>query len=130
MNATEYIPGVCNIGVAEIAARRRSGWIGAIITIAVWAALILLKLGMAWYLLLLLIMASSASGFIQARMHFCAAFGLRHLFNFSAQVGNAETVVQKELWAADRRRALQIGAYSFIVGLAVTTAALLSRNVV
>jgi hypothetical protein len=130
MNQAEYIPGVCNIGRAEIVARRRAGWIGLVLTIVIWLALIFFRLGPVWLLLLFLSASLSASGFIQAKMHFCAAFGMRHIFNFSPQVGNAETVMQKELWAADRRKALQIGAYSVFVGLAVMLAALLLRRLV
>jgi hypothetical protein len=130
MNQAEYIPGVCNIGRAEIAARRRVGWIGLVLTIVIWLAVIVFRLGTFWLLLLFLSSSLSASGFIQAKMHFCAAFGMRHIFNFSPQVGNAETVMQKELWAADRRKALQIGAYAIFIGLAVVLATRLLRLLV
>ena len=33
----EYIPGVCNIGPAEIARRRRAGWTGLVATVVLWA---------------------------------------------------------------------------------------------
>ena len=37
MNETNtYIPGICNIGRAEIVKRKQAGWIGVIVTIAVW----------------------------------------------------------------------------------------------
>ena len=34
----QYIPGVCNIGPAEIRARQLVGWVGLATTIAVWGA--------------------------------------------------------------------------------------------
>ncbi len=98
-------------------------------TIVVLAALIVLKLGLAWYFLLFLISASSASGFIQARMHFCANFGMRHMFNFTDTVGRVETVVARELWSADRRKALQIIGYAILCGLVVTGASLVLRYI-
>jgi len=130
MNPTHYVPGVCNIGGAEIAARKKAGWLGLILTVIVWALLLVFNAGPVWYVLLLFGSALSASGFIQARMHFCAAFGLKHLFNLNAEVGNVERVLQKELWAADRRKALQIGAYSLLVGMIVLIAGLVMKTLI
>ena len=38
---TEYIPGVCNIGPAEIGRRRQIGWVGSGATILLWAAFLI-----------------------------------------------------------------------------------------
>ena len=122
---TEYMPGVCNIGPEERRARRIVGWLGLGITIVAWAVLAYLRLGLIWYLVVFFSASVSASGFIQDRMHFCANFGVRHVFNFSPNVGRVETVMEKEWWRADRRKALQILGYSITAGLVVTLVAFL-----
>lgn len=127
---THYIPGVCNIGPEERRARRTVGWLGLGFTVVAWVVLAYFRLGPFWYLVVFLAASLSASGFIQDKMHFCANFGIRRVFNFSAEVGNVERVVEKELWSADRRKALKIGAYSVVAGLLATLAALLSTSLV
>lgn len=128
MENAKYIPGVCNIGPEERRARRTVGWLGLGITIVAWVVFAYLRLGPFWYLVVFFSASVSASGFIQDRMHFCANFGMRHVFNFSAEVGSVENVTEKELWSADRRKALKIGAYSLVTGLLATLVALLSAS--
>ncbi len=125
MEQTEYIPGVCNIGPQERKARRTVGWIGLILSAGVWIALLVLRPGTVWYFLVLATASLSASGFIQDRMHFCANFGMRHVFNFSPTVGDAESVTQREFWAADRRKAIRIMLYTFLCGAVATGVAVL-----
>lgn len=60
----------------------------------------------------------SATGFLQAYMHFCAYFGFASLFNFG-DVGKTDSVQQAEFRAQDRRRAWQIVIYSILVGATV-----------
>jgi hypothetical protein len=127
---TEYIPGLCNIGREEIAARKTTGWVGLALTVVIMVVLISLKAGAAWYALIFVSSSVGALGFIQAKMRFCAAFGMRHVFNFSSRVGSTESVMQRELWAADRRKALQISAYALLAGLFSTGVALSLRYVV
>ncbi len=116
----QYIPGVCNIGPAEIAVRRKVGWIGAASTVFLGAMFVYSDIGGIWLLLLFFSSVISAVGFIQGIMHFCAAFGLRSVFNFGSEVGRTDTVTQAEFRAQDRKKAWQILAYSVLVGLSVT----------
>ena len=125
MNELEYIPGVCNIGPAEIAVRKRFGWIGLALTALLWALLAFFHVGQLWLLLLFFPSALSAVGFIQAAMHFCAAFGLRSVFNVASEIGKTDTVLQAEFRAQDKKKARQILGYSTIVGLLVSLAAYL-----
>jgi len=115
----DYQPGVCNIGPAEIRARRQSGHLGALVTVIAFAALMLLDADPAWRLVLVIPAAGAASGYLQAAFHFCANFGFRGLFNFGDRVGNTESVVAAEAIAADRRKALQIAGLSLLAGAAV-----------
>lgn len=112
--AGAYVPGVCNIGPAEIARRRRSGWIGAAITVVAWAAMAALDLPAVFRLLLFFPAAMSGAGFLQAAMHFCAYFGFSALFNVDKEAGKVDTVVEAESRARDRRTAWQIVSYSIL----------------
>ncbi|MBW4040835.1 MAG: hypothetical protein HIU86_01735 [Acidobacteria bacterium] len=119
-----YIPGVCNIGPAEIRRRRTSGIAAAAVTGGVLAATVLTGSPKPARLLAVLPAAAAASGFIQAATRFCAGFGMRGVFNFG-DTGSADTVEQAEFRAEDRARAKRILAQSLAIGAAVGGAALL-----
>jgi hypothetical protein len=116
----QYIPGVCNIGPAEISRRRTTGWIGLVITIILWAFFIFFHVSTPWRLFLFFPSAFAGSGFIQAAMHFCSGFGMKGVFNFGNELYKTTSVEEKEFKAADRRKAFQIIGYSVIIGLIVT----------
>jgi len=121
----QYVPGVCNLGLAEIKRRKQAGWIGLAATGVLWGALIYLNADSAWRLLLFLPAMMSAIGFLQAYMHFCAYFGFAALFNFG-DVGKTDTVQQAEFRAQDRRKAWQIIIYSMLIGITVAILAYIS----
>lgn len=114
----KYIPGVCNIGPEEIKKRKQSGWIGLIATIALWAIFIWFDIPSIWRLTLFFPAMMSATGFLQAYMHFCVYFGFANLFNLG-NVGETDSVDQAEFRAQDRKKAWQIVIYSILVGLLV-----------
>lgn len=120
---TQYIPGVCNIGPAEIAVRKRLGWYGLLITVVLEALFIWFGVSPWVRLVLFVPMFFSANGFLQGFMHFCAGFGMRGLFNFGPQVGKTDTVSQAEFRALDRKKAQQIFLYAVIIALVVALAA-------
>jgi hypothetical protein len=116
---SEYIPGVCNIGLLEIKRRSQTGWSGLGATIIPGAVLFLLRVHPAWRLLLFFPAVISAVGFFQAGMRFCAAFGMRGVFNFGPEVGRTETVDQAEYRLKDRKKSIRIILYSIMIGIAV-----------
>ena len=116
--SVEYRPGVCNIGPAEIARRRRAGHVGLLVTVAVLAALVALDAPPVARLLLILPAAVAASGYLQAWLKFCAGFGSRGIFNFGP-VGGTEQVVDEEARARDRARANRIALASLAIGVVV-----------
>jgi len=118
----EYIPGVCNIGQAEIRMRRQGGWLGLGATIVLWLAFFVFNVPAPWRLFLFVPAALGATGFFQAALHFCAAFGMRGVFNFGPAVGKTDTVEQAEFRRQDRGKAQQIAFYSALVGIAVAVA--------
>jgi hypothetical protein len=121
----EYIPGVCNIGTAEIRKRMLAGWLGLALTAAFGLAGWLLRLPSAWRLLVFFPAAMSALGFLQARMHFCAAFGILGVFQLGSKDGPTDTVEQAEYRRKDRRKAIQIVLFSFLIGTAAAVTAFL-----
>ena len=115
----KYIPGVCNIGDEEIRMRKRTGQIGLVVTIALWALFIWFDVPQIWRLTLFIPATMSATGLFQAYMHFCAYFGFASLFNFGPKVGKTDSVEQAEFRAKDRKKAWQIVIYSIVTGLVV-----------
>ena len=120
----KYIPGVCNIGDEEIKMRKRAGWGGLIATIILWGLFIWFNTPQIWRLTLFFPAMMSATGFLQAYMHFCAYFGFASLFNFG-DVGKTDSVGQAEFRAKDKKKAWQIVIYSVLIGLAVAIIAFL-----
>jgi hypothetical protein len=119
-----YVPGRCNIGPAEIARRRMVGHIGLAGTIGGFVILTLLPIHPLWRLLLFLPASVSASGYLQAALHFCAGFGSRGIFNFG-QLGQHQDVVDREALARDRAMSNRIGVTSGLVGMVVAIVAVL-----
>lgn len=119
-----YEAGACNIGPAEIARRRRAGHVGVALTVGVVALLVAIDAPPVTRLIAILPAAVAASGYIQARMRFCAAYGQRGVFNFDEGT-NTTAVVSDADRARDRRRARQIGLVSFAIGAAVGVVAVL-----
>jgi hypothetical protein len=113
----EYSPGACNIGPAEIARRRRSGWIGLGAAVALAAGLLVVDAPVVARWLVALPLAVAAIGFLQARFRFCAAYGAAGITNFGP-LGSAERVADAAARRADRAKAFGIAAASGAIGLA------------
>lgn len=120
-----YIPGVCNIGSQERAQRRRVGIIGALITAVILLVLLFLRAPLPWRLILFLPAFAAANGLIQDRLHFCAGFGMKGLYNVLHAAGTTDTVIKAEFRAKDRRRAIEILVLSGAVALIATALAML-----
>lgn len=118
LDVVDYRPGVCNIGPEEIARRRLSGHIGLVASVAVFVVLVAIGAPGWTRLILVLTAGGSASGYLQAWLHFCAGFGSRGVFNFGP-VGVVQAVADPQARSRDRVKALEIGLASLVVGLAV-----------
>ena len=112
-----YRPGACNIGSAEIARRRTFGLIGLAGSVLLALALLVAGAPPIARLLVVLPVAGSAIGLIQARLRFCAAFGIAGLRNFGP-LGGEEHVPAAVARRADRAMALRVLATGSLVGLA------------
>jgi hypothetical protein len=119
-----YIAGACNIGPAEVTARRRFGHLALAVSLALLAGLVIVH-APAWSRLILFFTVSgSASGYIQARSRFCANFGSRGVYNFGP-LGTVERVAGDGDRVRDRARALRIMLESAAIGLVAAVAAFL-----
>jgi hypothetical protein len=123
MTNAAYIPGVCNIGPAEIRRRRSSGIAAGVAAAALLVATTVTGAPKALRLLTVLPATGAAFGFLQAAEHFCAGFALRGVFNFG-ETGSTDTVEQAEFRAEDRRTAKRLLARSLAIGAAVGALAL------
>jgi hypothetical protein len=121
---TEYRPGACNIGPAEVARRRLAGHVALGATVVVFVALVVIGAPPLVRLIVGLPAAAAASGYLQAWLQFCAGFGSVGVFNFGT-LGQTQQVVDAEARRRDRRKANQIGAASILVGVVVAVAAVL-----
>ncbi len=119
----EYIPGVCNIGKAEMRRRWAIGRNALIVCIILWGLCIVFQIAAPWRLFLFFPATVAAVGFLQYAWHFCARFGLGGVFNFGPSVGPTDTVEQAEYRKKDRRTALQIIGLSVLIGAAAASAA-------
>jgi len=119
-----YVPGICNIGPAEIARRRRAGHTGLIATLALLAVLVAIHAPSATRLLLFVPAAGAAIGYLQARFRFCAGFGGRGVFNFDA-LGRTDAVLDPAARAKDRAMATRLALASAAIGLVVAVGAVL-----
>ncbi len=122
MQTQKYVPGVCNIGKSEIARRQAAGWIGLALTLVLFGVLAFIDTPRSWRLLIFIPAMMAAIGFFQARMRFCAYFGIRGVYNFE-DVGKTGSVLELEFREKDRRRAWQIIIYSIIAAVLITTLA-------
>jgi len=113
--AGSYQPGVCNIGPAEIARRRRAGHAGLLVAVGLLAVLLAIDAPPLARLLIFLPAAGAASGYLQAWLKFCAGFGSRGVFNFGP-LGEADEVGDADDRERDRRKARQIGLASLGIG--------------
>ena len=123
----DYRAGVCNIGPAEIARRRRTGHFGAAATVALFFVLLVTDTPHWWRLALFAPAALCAAGYLQAATRFCANYGWRGVFNFGdAGFGGTTSVAETAARRADRVKAAQIGLGSAVFGTVVAVAALLA----
>ncbi len=113
---TEYSPGECNIGSAEIVYRRRFGWVLSGVTLAGLLVLLWSGVDPLWRLLLSIPAGLSAVGFLQARSHFCVRLAHEGIYNFGP-LGERTRVQDADARRRDRRKAGRIVASAAIIGL-------------
>ena len=119
-----YAPGACNISPQEGTLRLVSGFIGVGLTLAAGLAFFALGVPRLWRLTLFLPALMASIGFLQATLKFCVNYGMRGVYNVSAEVGETHDV-DASAKAADRRHAWVIVGYGAAIALVVAVAAAL-----
>lgn len=120
----EYRPGVCNIGPAEIARRRRAGHVGVVLSVAAFIVLVASGVPPLARLLVALPAAIAATGYLQARLKFCVGFAALGVLNFG-ELGERERIEDPGALARDRARARWITLAATVIGIAVGAIAVL-----
>jgi hypothetical protein len=110
----------CNIGLEELARRRRSAIVAGVLTAVVSAALVGVHAAPLARLLIWPLATASAVTWLQVIHRFCVAFGALGLQNFG-RLGE-EVHVDAEQRSADRRRAIQLILEGSLIGLVVALA--------
>jgi hypothetical protein len=118
---TEYVPGSCNIGPAEIARRRRAGHAALAVTLAFGALALATDAPRPARLLIFIPAYGAAIGYLQAASRFCAGFAMRGVYNF-AQAGRVETVGDQAARERDRHRALRMSGRAGLMAALVAAA--------
>jgi hypothetical protein len=111
----QYRAGVCNIGPAEIARRRRAGYAGVGAAVALGVVLLVVDAPNTARLIVGIPLAAGAMGFLQARLRFCAGFGMAGIRNFGA-LGSVERVEDAAARHADRMKAYRISLAAAAIG--------------
>jgi hypothetical protein len=119
MSATEYIPGTCNIGKAEIRQRQVVALIGLFLSVSSLIGFISTHASANVRLGIFLPLTIFSIGWVQSRKTFCLAFGFMGTFNF-ARIGKMSKVVDKASLAADRKTAAIILLQSLALSAALT----------
>ena len=121
MSVSEYVPGTCNIGKAEIRQRQVVALIGLFLSVSALIGFISTKASPSIRLGIFLPLTIFSVGFVQSRKKFCLAFGFMGTFNF-ARLGKMSKVVDKASLAADRKTAAIILLQSLGLAAILTVA--------
>lgn len=117
-NTSNYIPGACNIGKAEINKRKQFGIVGLILTVLAYSLFVYFDVSRGVRFLAFFPALISAIGFLQARMRFCVYYGLAEMFNFDS-LGKSSKVENDEFVRKDKKRAKLIIYSSVLIGIVV-----------
>jgi len=117
--SSDYIPGSCNIGKAEVKRRQIVAVFGLILMLISIVAITTSEQSRTARLSLFLPALIFSVGFIQSRSKFCLAYGLAGTFNFG-KLGDISKVQSLEDKRADRKTASLILFKSIALAAAIT----------
>ena len=116
MNKTEsaYVPGVCNINMAEVAYRRKWRNIGLIVAVLLLAVLLLTGASRWLRVIIFLPLIVGVVGYYQTKHRFCVSYGSSGMQNAdegsekAKKVDNASAAKDKQLAQTINRKALLV----------------------
>ncbi|CAN2212788.1 hypothetical protein MCEMRE196_01067 [Candidatus Nanopelagicaceae bacterium] len=127
MSSTQYQPGVCNIGGAEVQRRKQVAQLGSVLFLAFAIFAFYTDTSQVVTSLAIIPAMLAAVGYVQSKKKFCFAFGLLGTFNFG-ELGKLSKVAAPEAIAADRALALKIIGQSFLLALVATAFLLVIKS--
>jgi hypothetical protein len=120
-----YVPGVCNINREEIDKRRNIGHLGLVVFIALLVILLITSLSRYYRIVLFLPAMLSASGYLQARNHFCVGYAGAGQQNATPGSAKASEVVDEKAKSVDKNRARKMNIQTSLIAAVVTVVAIL-----
>ena len=119
-----YTPGKCNINFAEIEHRRKAAYVGLIVFVITYGALVGLGFS-SWFRLILFAPAFTAAiGFLQSKHRFCVAYGASGKQNATPGSTQPIEVTNQEHIALDKAKARTLNIRALLIALVITLAAL------
>ena len=113
-----YIPGVCNIGPAEIKWRKQWGYASLVVTLLLVGFLVIRDAHARCALLVFFPAFGAAIGLLQAYLHFCAHFGVLSVSNFKERFKENRETIERAKWRKmDQNKALKIIGLSVLFGV-------------
>jgi predicted secreted protein len=119
VNEIQYVPGVCNIGPAEVSRRRMLGWAGLAVTVGLTFVVIWLHAPRLWRLPVFIPAFLCAAGFLQSHYRFCSGYAARGVYNFG-RPGQTRGVPDAASQRADRRKGNWILVATTLLAAVVT----------
>lgn len=119
-----YVPGVCNINRAEIVQRRKLGHIGLAVFVVILAVLLLTDLDRLYRIVLALPAILAASGYLQARNHFCVGYAGAGQQNAEEGSTEARDITDQAARARDKSKARKMNLQSVGIGVLATLVAI------
>ncbi len=121
-----YAPGACNIAHDEVAYRRKAGWLGVTIAVALTALLFIVGAPFWTFLFVAAPAVLAAIGFIQAQENFCVRYAAQGTYNVDQGYENAGKVDDEKAHTADlvKARSINIRALSIGLGTGIVLAAI------
>lgn len=118
----QYVAGACNIGGADVTARRRAGWFGVVATAIVAIAVLALGAPPLGMLITAPFAYVAAIGHLQARARFCIGYAAAGRYGFGDRRGPSGAVEDAAARAADRDRARAVAGSAARWTILVTAA--------
>lgn len=115
-----YVPGVCNINSAEIAYRRKSGYVLLAISLALAAPLLLIDLPVWLRVVLFFPVFLTADCFLQAKHKFCVSYGAAGKQNATEGDKVAQDIIDAAALKLDKARARKINSQAAGIALVIT----------
>jgi hypothetical protein len=108
-----YIPGVCNIGKAEIQRRANKLKIAIVLILVITVWYLLIPFNKILFALLISISVYASILFFQIQNKFCIVYGMLSIFNFE-EIGKRKKIENADFIKQDKRLVMKIVLYSLI----------------